>query len=335
MSYYLKKTKLKGRTYLSIDESFYSRKKKGTAHRVYRSLGSIETLMEKGMDDPVSFYRNEVNELNRQATARSSRRIGDFPDRFLGYFPLKSIMEKLDIPQFVKYFNIINDLEYDLYDVLSSLVFAFSVCPYSSRRRSFHDVVPCLLVPPDSADGQIEKGLSFLGNNFEKIVELFARGVRQHYPQSTGNLYYSSMDLYFETEPETDPSRKRALNESCGPLSVGIRLLLDEAQIPAGMKMTCGEKNGDPLSREAVSALKERFGVSGRTVRVADNVLDCAESIFRAVENGQGYMFSRSVKSLTREERDRVIAKSADWHKVKDRNGALVYLFRSRTGVFP
>ena len=28
MAYYLKKTKLKGRTYLSIDESFYSHEKK-------------------------------------------------------------------------------------------------------------------------------------------------------------------------------------------------------------------------------------------------------------------------------------------------------------------
>lgn len=61
MSYYLKKTKLKGRTYLSIDESFYSSKTKGTAHRVFQSLGSVETLKEKGMADPVSFYQKEVD----------------------------------------------------------------------------------------------------------------------------------------------------------------------------------------------------------------------------------------------------------------------------------
>jgi len=43
MAYYLKKTKLNGRTYLSIDESFYSHDKKGTAHKCYKSLGSVET----------------------------------------------------------------------------------------------------------------------------------------------------------------------------------------------------------------------------------------------------------------------------------------------------
>lgn len=43
MAFYLKKTKLKDRTYLSIDESFYNHNKKGTAHKCYKSLGSVET----------------------------------------------------------------------------------------------------------------------------------------------------------------------------------------------------------------------------------------------------------------------------------------------------
>ena len=52
MAYYLKKTKLKGRTYLSIDESFYNPEKKGTSHRCYKSLGSVETWLSKGLKDP-------------------------------------------------------------------------------------------------------------------------------------------------------------------------------------------------------------------------------------------------------------------------------------------
>ena len=61
MAFYLKKTKLKGRTYLSIDESFYSSDKKGTAHRCYKSLGSVETWMEKGLADPISHFQLEVD----------------------------------------------------------------------------------------------------------------------------------------------------------------------------------------------------------------------------------------------------------------------------------
>ncbi len=46
MAYYLKKTKLKSRTYLSIDESLYCHDKKGTAHKCFKSLGSVEILMK-------------------------------------------------------------------------------------------------------------------------------------------------------------------------------------------------------------------------------------------------------------------------------------------------
>ena len=53
MAYFLKQTPLKGRTYLSIVESFYDGNKKGTAHKVYKSLSSIETLKKKGIEDPV------------------------------------------------------------------------------------------------------------------------------------------------------------------------------------------------------------------------------------------------------------------------------------------
>ncbi len=46
MLYYLKKTKQKNRTYLSIDKSFYSPEKKGTAHCCYQFLGSVETHIQ-------------------------------------------------------------------------------------------------------------------------------------------------------------------------------------------------------------------------------------------------------------------------------------------------
>ena len=57
MAYFLKKTTLKGRTYLSIVESFYSPDKKGAAHRVYKSLASVETWIKKGIDDPVAHFQ--------------------------------------------------------------------------------------------------------------------------------------------------------------------------------------------------------------------------------------------------------------------------------------
>ncbi len=65
MAFFLKKSTLKGRTYLSIVESYYSPQKHGGAHRTYKSLASVETWKAKGIDDPIAYFQKEVDELNK------------------------------------------------------------------------------------------------------------------------------------------------------------------------------------------------------------------------------------------------------------------------------
>ena len=100
MAYYLKKTKLKGRTYLSIDESFYSQEKKGTAHKCYKSLGSVETLIKNGMADPVSFYQQEVDRLNSRKKQDGVPMISErSPLPFLRLLPSQKYPRKVRCPQ--------------------------------------------------------------------------------------------------------------------------------------------------------------------------------------------------------------------------------------------
>ena len=91
MAYYLKKTKLKGRTYLSIDESFYNHDRRGTAHRCYKSLGSVETWKSKGIDDPISHFQKEVDALNQERNDAGTRKISDkSPAFFLEIMPFQT-----------------------------------------------------------------------------------------------------------------------------------------------------------------------------------------------------------------------------------------------------
>ena len=66
MSYFLKKTNNKKGTYLQIYESYYDPERKGGAHRSYKPLGYVHELMNKGIDDHVSYYAEEVKRLNQQ-----------------------------------------------------------------------------------------------------------------------------------------------------------------------------------------------------------------------------------------------------------------------------
>ena len=265
MAFFLKKSTLKGRTYLSIVESYYSPQKHGGAHRTYKSLASVETWKAKGIDDPIAYFQKEVDELNKNNKNKNSLKISDHsPELYLGYFPFISMMNKMDIKKYVDYFNLHNSFEFDLYELLSSLIYARLVNP-CSKHRTFHEVLP-----------QLRDGVHF------------------SYDQ-----------------------------------------LLDANQIPIGMELFPGNESEKPILRNVIKKLKAKNQITGKTIHVADKGLNCAQNIAFSKENGDGYLFSKSVKSLPEKEKTWVLLDNDDWKDVRSRDGTLLYRYKSCVEKFP
>lgn len=299
MAYFLKKTKLKSRTYLAIYESFYSHEKKDTAHKSYKSLGSVETLMENGVDNPIAYFQKEVDELNQLKSDQGIRKISDLsPILYLGYFPLKIILDKLKIKKYVDYFKLTNDFEYDLYELLSSLIYARSVNP-CSKNRTFHEVLPSLYHPYNYSYDQLLDGLSFLGCNYLKFIELFTSQVESLYHIDTSKTYFDCTNFFFEIDREDVFRRKSPSKENKKDPIVGLGLLLDSHQIPVGMKMYPGNESEKPVLREVIEQLKRQHNITGRTIHIADKGLNCAQNIAFSRNNGDGYLISKTVKGLS------------------------------------
>lgn len=334
MAFYLKKTKLKGRTYLSIDESFYSHKKKGTAHKCYKSLGSVETWIKKGLEDPVSHFQKEVDALNQEKASEGTRKISDIsPILHLGYFPLKSILEKMHIKRYVDYFKLTNDFNYDLYELLSSLIFARAVQP-CSKYKTFHEVLPNLYDKVSYSYDQLLDGLSFLGNDYEKFVELFTVQTKQYFGLDTSNTYFDCTNFYFEIDREDDFRKKGPSKENKKDPIIGLGLLLDSHQIPIGMKMYPGNESEKPVLRDVIAQLKSQNNITGKTIHVADKGLNCAQNIAFSKKNGDGYLFSKSVKGLPETEKTWVLLDNG-FTDVKDKNGTVLYRYKSCIDEFP
>ena len=88
------------------------------------------------MEDPIAHFQAEVDELNRNMRAESERMIDETsPLMHLGYFPLKSIMEQMNIKKWVDYFKLTTSFEFDLYELLSSLVYARGVHPGAGKKE--------------------------------------------------------------------------------------------------------------------------------------------------------------------------------------------------------
>jgi len=230
-------------------------------------------------------------------------------------------------------FEIMNDFEYKLFDLLSSNVYARIVNP-CSKRRTFHDVLPCLYDKQKYSYEQLLDGLSFIGNNYEKFVEIFTVQTARVFGIDTTTTYFDCTNFYFEIDREDDFRRKGPSKENRKDPIVGLGLLLDGRQIPIGMKMYPGNESEKPVMRDVIADLKRQNNITGRTIHVADKGLNCAKNIAFSKKNGDGYVFSKSVKGLSAIEKEWVLLEQG-WREKKDRDGKLLYKYKSCEDKFP
>ena len=140
MAYFFLKSNYKKGTYLQIYESFYDPERKGGAHRSYKALGYVHELQAQGIDDPISFYQEEVKKLNQAFQAakadKKARQISDdSPEKLIGYFPMKNINDKLSVKRYIDLMLTATDFQFNVFDMISALVYARLVHPCSKLSK--------------------------------------------------------------------------------------------------------------------------------------------------------------------------------------------------------
>lgn len=337
MAYFLKKTTNKKGLYLQIYESFYDPERGHTAHKSFRPIGYVHELQAKGIEDPISFYQEEVVKLNQEFQAaknvKKAKQISDeSPEKLLGYFPLKNINDKLSVKKYIDLMQTATDFRFNVFDMMSSLVYARLVHP-CSKSKTYDEVIPKLFDSYDFSLNQLYDGLEYIGCEYEKIIEIYNHQIQQMYKFDTSHTYFDCTNFYFEIDKEDDFRKKGPSKENKKEPIVGLGLLLDANQIPIGMKLFPGNQSEKPVIRNIIADLKERNSVSGRTIQIADKGLNCAENIFHALKYGDGYIFSKSVKQLPEIEKTWVLL-SNDYREVKNANGEVMYRIKECVDEF-
>jgi len=337
MAYFLKKTNNKKGTYLQIYSSFYDPQRGHTAHKAYKPIGYVHELQAKGIEDPISFYKEEVNRLNQevkaQKNAKKEKQISDdSPEKLIGYFPIKNINDKLSVKKYIDLMQTATDFRFNVFDMTSALVYARLVQP-CSKSKTYVEVIPKLFESYDFSLNQLYDGLEYIGCEYEKIIEIYNHQIQQTYKFDTSHTYFDCTNFYFEIDKEDDFRKKGPSKENRKEPIVGLGLLLDANQIPIGMKLFPGNQSEKPVIRNVIDDLKKRNSVSGRTIQIADKGLNCAENIFHALKNGDGYIFSKSVKQLPEIERTWVLLPN-DYRDIKDANGDVLYRIKECVDEF-
>ena len=337
MAYFLKKTKLKNGLYLQIYESFYNREKKETAHKSHKAIGYLQDMIDSGIPDPIAYYSDLVKEMNMEAKRikeeNRDKQIEASPERHLGYFLLKNIYDDLHVSNYLDLMQSVRGFRFKLSDLMEALIYSRVVDP-CSKSKTCHDILPKLYESYGLSYDQILDGVEYMGNEYEKIIEIFNHQVGIKYSLDASISYFDCTNFYFEIDKEDDLRKKGPSKENRHDPIVGMGLLLDANQIPIGMKLYPGNESEKPVIRQVIKELKERNQISGRTVQVADKGLNCAKNVISALKNKDGYLFSKSVKQLPKIEKEWILLKN-DYKKVTDSYGNILYEIKECIDEFP
>lgn len=337
MAYFLKKSKLNKGIYLQIYESFYNPEKRETSHRSYKAIGYVHDLIDAGIPDPIAYYSDIVAQMNAEAKKHKEenkiKQICESPENYVGYFLLKGIYDKLNVSNYLDLMQSVRSFHFRISDMVEALMYSRVIDP-CSKRKTCYDVIPKLYDTYKLSYDQILDAIEYIGNEYEKIVEIFNHQVRLKYGLDTSTTYFDCTNFYFEIDREDEYRRKGPSKENRTDPIIGLGLLLDANQIPIAMKIYPGNESEKPIIREVIKELKERNQITGKTVHVADKGLNCAENIINALRNKDGYIFSKSVKQLPEVEKTWILLQN-DYKSITDNEGNLLYQIKECIDDFP
>ena len=339
MRYFVKKsTPSKKGLYLQIYKTNYV-PGKGNQNKSYKVIGYASDLIASGIPDPVAYAQNLVDELNSDLPNRKEMKIGDISSsKNLGYFLIKSMIDYLDFDYILKLMSSNMKFHFNLSDFVRSMIYAQIVNP-GSKHKAFEKVMPNIYGTESFSYDQILDTINYIGNDYQKFVELLNISIQKKWKRNTSNVYFDCTNYYFEIDlPKEDRQFGPSKEERHLPI-IGQALLLDEDQIPIGMSLYPGNESEKPKIRESIENLKQRFDIDSRIVQVADKGLNCARNIYAAsIEANDGYIFSKSVhgKNLSKQEKEWVLLENENniWNEVNDSNGKLVYKYKECIDTF-
>ena len=312
---FVRKQKRKdGRVYLSVVQGYRDENGKSKSKHV-RSLGYLDEL-EKLYDDPVAHFKAELEAENGAARAEAApiavtlhplKKIDKRAENRVemgAAVPSSYFHRDLGIGGFFERKRTARGFAYDPCRILELLCWnrisgpgskraAFAAKGRFPRKCDFtlDDVYASLDYLAENADALVKHMNASLGE---------ARG-----PRDRTRLYYDVTNYYFEIDGEDEEGlRKKGVSKEHRPEAiVQMGLLLDAEGVPLDYELFPGNVNDMstmlPMMRKA--GLRGAQSPGGeRVVVVADKGLNTSNNIAACTLDGNGFVFSQSVRKATK-----------------------------------
>ena len=319
---FVKRQKRKdGRVYLSVVEGYRGEDGKVKTRHV-RSLGYLDEL-EGLYDDPVAHFRAEVAAENEAARAEAApitvtlhplQRIDKRAEGRIDMgaaVPSAYFHRELGIRDFFERRRTSRGFSYDPCRIRELLTWN-RVSEPGSKAAAFaaKDRFPrkCGFTLDD-----VYRSLDYLAANADGLVKHMNGSIEEaRGPRDRTRLYYDVTNYYFETDGEDEEGlRKKGVSKEHRPEAiVQMGLLLDAEGMPLDYELFPGNVNDMstmlPMMRKA--GLRGAGSPGGeRVVVVADKGLNTSSNIAACMLDGNGFVFSQSVRRATRKLKEWVL----------------------------
>ena len=308
---YLRKSKKpNGRTYLTIVQGYRDENGKNRA-RTVKSLGYVDAL-EAEFDDPVAHFEEECRRMTAEAARAeapiaveftASKKIDKRAEGRVelgAAVPSAYLHRDLGIWSFFERKRTARGFSYDPCRILELLVWDRIAHP-SSKHAAWQARERFPRKCGFTAD-DVYRCLTYLDGNADALVSSMNASLEESRgPRDASCLYYDVTNYYFECGEE-DGFRMRGVSKEHRPSPiVQMGLFLDSDGLPLGYELFPGNRNDMTTLLPAMSKAGVRDLPRGeRVVVVADKGLNTSANIAACVLDGNGYIFSQSVRKATK-----------------------------------
>ena len=311
---YLRKDRRKnGRTYLSIGENYRVEGKTKTRH--LESIGYVDELASDECPDPIAFWQAEVARRNAEAaeapakvivklsTAKKIDKRQEGRVEMGAAVPSAYFHRDLGIAGFFERRRTARGFGYDPCRILELLCWNRISDPGSKAAAfSAKDRFPRKC---DFTLDDVYRSLDYLAANADKLVKHMNASIEAaRGPRDRTRLYYDVTNYYFEIDGEDEEGlRKKGVSKEHRPEAiVQMGLLLDADGVPLDYELFPGNVNDMstmlPMMKKA--GLRDASNPEGeRVVVVADKGLNTSNNIAACTLDGNGFVFSQSVRKAT------------------------------------
>ncbi len=317
---YLRKSKKKnGRIYLTIVQGYRDENGKNKAKTV-KSLGYVDALKAK-FDDPIAHFEEECRRLTAEEEAKNAPISIDFyPEQKIDMraenqvelgaaIPSAYFHRDLGIWSFFERKRTARKFNYDPCRILELLV--WNRISHPSSKKQAWEARTRFPRKCDFTLDDVYRCLSYLNQNASELVKHMDSSLEaKRGKRDKTRLYYDVTNYYFEVENEDigkDGLRKRGVGKEHRPSPiVQMGLLLDGQGIPLDYELFPGNNNDMttmmPVMKKAgLRKLKTPNGKDHqRVVIVADKGLNTSNNIAACTLDGNGFIFSQSVRKATK-----------------------------------